>query len=249
MIQFRPRSHCGLLLLILPCAFGLAAGAHAFSIDTGPGSPTGGGASLYDDRPTTTGHQHLAARFSVDTADTISSVQGWMNWDGGRLGFSVWNDFEGLPGSPLHGVALLLPATATNVPDWRGVGGLDWDLAAGDYWLVFEDARGAGSGSMPGGATTPLAAYASSPGVLGTPWMRADTLALGVRINVFPEPPPAPIPLPNALLLAGSGLLTMQCGLRRRHGSRMRDEHTRSSRSTRASRAPPHVQGSERSPE
>lgn len=215
MIQFRPTPHCGFLVPILLFAFGLAAGAQAFSIDTGPGSPTGGGATLYDDRPTTAGYQHLAARFSVDTADTITSVQGWLNWDGGRITFAVWNDFGGLPGSPLHSVTLSLPATTINVPDWRGVGGLDWELAAGDYWLVFEDTRGGGSGSMPGGATTPLTAYASSPGVLGTPWMRADTLALGVRINVFPEPPPAPIPVPSALLLMGSGLLAMQRGVRR----------------------------------
>lgn len=190
----------------------LAPPASALTVDTGPGIDYGGGWSLYDDRPLTSGYQSLAALFTVDAAqDTITSVQGWMNWAyGGHITFSIRTTFQGLPGATLHRTQVALPATVLNVPDWRGVGGLDWQVQAGDYWLVFEGSLGAGSGSMPGQATNPLAGYASSPGLMGAEWMRADTLDFGVRINTFPEPPPLPaVPEPAAglLLLAGLGLV------------------------------------------
>lgn len=182
----------------------LAAPALALSVDTGPGLDVGGGWSLYDDRPATPGFQHLAARFTVDASDIITSVQGWMNWDGGKLAFSVMSDFQGLPGARLHSATGYLAPTEVNRPDWRGVGSLNWSVDAGTYWLVFEDQRDPGSGSMPAGAPAPLAAYASSPGLLGAEWMSADTLGFGVRINIAPEPPP-PIPEPATAWLWALG--------------------------------------------
>lgn len=206
MLAFRfPRRISSLLL----CA-ALAPAAQAFVVDTGPGSNFGGGATLYDDRPITTGFQQLAARFTVDAPDTITSVQGWMNWDGGRFSFALLKDFGGLPGAPMQSVTLHLPATDINVPDWRGVGGLNWTVDAGDYWLVFADTPAPGLGSMPGGAVAPLSAYASSPSLSGNGWMRADTLGVGVRINVLPEPPPAPVPLPPAWLLLLGGVAALR---------------------------------------
>lgn len=197
---------------------GLAAPGWALTVDTGPGFNQGGGWSLYDDRPETSGYQSLAGLFTVDAAqDTISSVQGWMNWSfGGRMTFSIRSSFQNLPGAVLYSAQLTLPATALNVPDWRGVGGLDWRLTTGDYWLVFEGSLGGGSGAMPPGAAQPLEGYASSPGLMGAEWMRADTLDFGVRINTFPEPPPLPVPEPTTawLLLGGLGLLA--AGIRRR---------------------------------
>lgn len=199
-------------ILALCLALATVAQAHAFSLDTGPGAAVGGGWSLYDDRPVTQGYQALAGYFTVDTAATITSVQAWMNWEfGGRLRFSITTDFFGLPGANLYGAAVLLPVTASNTPDWRGVGGLDWALAQGNYWLVIEDVPGGGSGALPAGAGTPLANYASSPGLGGSGWMQASTLNFGVRINVFPEPPPASttVPLPPAGLLLGAGLIVL----------------------------------------
>lgn len=195
----------------------LATAAQALAIDTGPGSDFGGGWSLYDDRPGSTAYQHLAAQFTLSAADTITSVQGWMNWDGGKLIFSVMSDFQGLPGNRLHSATGYLAATPINDPDWRGVGSLDWSLAAGSYWLVFEDHPDAGSGSMPAGAPAPLAGYASSPSVVpGEPWMRADTLGFGVRINIAPEPPP-PVPEPATAWLWALGAAAL---LVRRQSSR-----------------------------
>lgn len=200
-----------------------AAPAQALVVDTGPGSDDGGGWSLYDDRPRTNGYQSLAGRFTVDAAhDTITSVQGWMNWAyGGRITFSVRTEFQGLPGAVLYSTRVNLPATVLNVPDWRGVGGLDWGLQAGDYWLVFEGSRGAGSGSMPAGAPKPLAGYASSPGLSGAGWMPAGTLDFGVRINASPEPPPLPAvpePATTALLAAGLGIVAVAARRRVRTG-------------------------------
>ncbi len=196
----------------------LMAPAHALVVDTGPGFNIGGGASLYDDRPLTTGYQSLAAAFTVAAAqDTITSVQGWMNWAyGGVITLSVRTVFNDLPGAVLHSTRVALPATPMNVPDWRGVGGLNWQVQAGDYWLVFEGSPGAGFGSLPGGAPNPLAGYASSPGVLGTEWMNADALGFGVRINTTPEPPPVPVPEPAAALLLLGGLAVVAGAVRRR---------------------------------
>jgi len=191
----------------LALAFGMLPAGWAIVVDTGPGFDVGGGWSLYDDRPATPGYQRLAARFTLTDADTISSVQGWLNWDfGGSLSFAVWNDFDGLPGSALYSVTTVLAPTGPNRPDWRGVGSLGWSLAAGDYWLVFQDTPGAGSGAMPAGAPNPMSAYASSPGLLGAEWMHADTLDFGVRINTLPEPPPAMVPEPAAWALWAAGL-------------------------------------------
>lgn len=194
------------------------AAARALAIDTGPGANVGGGWSLYEQRPPAWDYQSLAGRFTVDDADVITSVQGWMNWDGGWLTFAVANDFQGLPGAMLHTVTTWLPGTGFNTPDWRGVGGLNWNLAAGDYWLVFADTASAGSGAMPGGAASPLVNYASSPGVApGAEWMIAPTLGFGVRINIQPEPPPAvPEPATWALwALGGLALLGWRYGTMR----------------------------------
>lgn len=193
--------------------------AQALSVDTGPGENYGGGWSLYDDRPLTNGYQSLAALFTVDEAQaTITSVQGWMNWAyGGNLTFSVRTVFQGLPGATLHSTRVAIPATILNVPDWRGVGGLDWQVQAGDYWLVFEGSRGPGSGSMPGSAPNPLATYASSPGLQGAEWMSAPTLGFGLRINVSPEPPPLPaVPEPATAVLWIGGLAVLVAAARRK---------------------------------
>jgi hypothetical protein len=201
----------------------LAAPAQALVVDTGPGSNSGGGWSLYDDRPITTGYQFLAARFTVAAPDTITSVQGWMNWDGGGLTFAIETDFFGLPGARLYSVSVAPAATVVNQPDWRGTGGLNWQMQAGDYWLVFEDMRHNGSGSMPGGAASPLAHYASSPGVVpGDEWMHADTLSFGVRINTIPAPPTLPplnaVPEPAVAWMLLGGLLVLRLLPRRRGG-------------------------------
>lgn len=207
------------LLAVPALACALTAPAQALLVDTGPGEDYGGGWSLYDDRPLTNGYQSLAALFTVDESQaTITSVQGWMNWAyGGNLTFSVRTVFQGLPGALLHSTRVAIPATVLNVPDWRGVGGLDWQLQTGDFWLVFEGSRGSGSGSMPGNAPNPLATYASSPGLQGAQWMSAPTLAFGVRINVSPEPPPLPaVPEPATAVLYIGGIAVLVAAARRR---------------------------------
>lgn len=213
----RPAALAVAAALVLTAAASTA--AQALVVDTGPGADVGGGWSLYDDRPASPGYQRLAARFELDAPDVVTSVQGWLNWDfGGALRFAVWSDFAGLPGRPLHEVTVWLAPTGPNQPDWRGVGGLDWALDAGAHWLVFEDTPGPGNGAMPGGAASPLAAYASGPGLQGAPWMSADTLGFGVRINTLPEPPPPPIPEPATAWLWLAGGLAMGAAVRRRRG-------------------------------
>lgn len=210
------RSIRRLSLILWVAVFSLPVSAFAVPIttwivDTGPGFDQAGGASLYNDRPgVNRGYQSLAARFTLNEDVVIDTVQGWLNWGyGGRARFSIFTDFQGLPGASRFSRALELTATGLNDADWRGPQGLGWEVTQGDYWLVFEDVPGnLGFGAMPGGAPMPLLGYASSPGASGVSgaWQRADTLGLGVRVGIESVPAPAT----TALLLAGLGLLAMR---------------------------------------
>ena len=134
-----------------------------------------------------------------------------MNWAcGGIITFSVRTVFDGLPGAVQHSTRVALPATVLNLPDRRGVGGPNSQVQAGDHWLVFEGSLGAGCWLADDGALDPLAGYASSPGVLGTEWMHADTLDFSVRVNSASEPPPMPdVPGPGSRLLLVGGLTVL----------------------------------------
>ena len=123
-------------------ALGAEAGA-ATLVDTGPGqSPSG---LILDGDPgvgdwTQSWH---AAQFDLDVDATITALHVWMSAfgpaGGGDLTMRIYN-----AGATLPGVAPALFSVtgyiANGAADWRGFEGLDWDLAAGSYWLSLEPA-------------------------------------------------------------------------------------------------------------
>lgn len=147
-------------------------------VDTGPGDLIATGVVL--SAPDINGnYQSLAGKFSLTSATSVTSVEGWIGQDffnsSGSLVISV-----GLsPGDALFSGSVL---TSQGMSDshWMGLTGLDWSLGAGDYWVTFS-ATGGFSGWMSTMATNPLPNYAYfNSEEFG--WVENPSLNLGVRI-------------------------------------------------------------------
>lgn len=198
----------------------------AYIIDTGPATTTGN--FLGRDDPN---FQYLAGQFTVDEgyAASISGIEGWM-FHAGELGIN--NELTiAIYGTETYShpfpVATLPRPDVDNeyytttfvgptdsVPDWHGVGGLEWDLAAGTYWVAFEARPGQDfSGSMQYTVPAPMDMYAyytnGNPGyykeLTGKRW--------GFRIEGSLNQ--SAVPVPGAVWLLGSGFVAL-LGLRRK---------------------------------
>lgn len=155
--------------------------------------------------------QWPAAQFTISIDTTITAVQGMLSWGYGDASYllsaAIFQDAGGNP--PIPGGAELYSQTF-NISDsayssWQGPAGLNWELAAGTYWLAF-------------GVVTPYAdlvanmpfnaAYPLSHVAVGTPWENCDYVSeyLKIGIRVYDNSLP-PVPLPGAVWLLGSGLL------------------------------------------
>ena len=175
--------------LLLPATKAIAQGPELL-IDTGAGVnttifqpamfSTGGACSP---EPTCgSNFQFLAAKFTLNQATTLDSVQAWMAAGiGGSLTVrirSVNPAKNGLPGQttpPYLGPTSIYEKTyvLTGGSDFNWVTFSDFNaiLSAGTYWLCFEPVSGSGfNRSMPGGAPNPLEQYAffsnGNPGYL-----------------------------------------------------------------------------------
>jgi hypothetical protein len=149
-------------------------------INTGPGalSPNGG-LGVVNLAPFVV--QDIAAKFTLTSATTITSVESW-------IGTSTFNTTAFMtvaiginPGSILYS-GIYQPQVGYFDSAWRGVDGANWYLAAGDYWVTFLASPGFAA-AMPAytkGAPNPLSDYAYS---IPSGWHYDPAIAVGVRIS------------------------------------------------------------------
>lgn len=180
-----------------------AAATAATIADTG--TPTG------TIRYTLAPSQDLAGQFTVGGATTITGVQGFIApfSNSGTVTATLFG-----PG-PVPNAGNVLFSTSFAVTGgevWYGASGLNWAVAAGNYWLGFSTSASMG---MRDGAPAPLGGYAFSSGNWSGNWARLDGLNIGIR--VFGDPSGA-IPEPGtwALLIFGFGAVGAGMRSRRR---------------------------------
>lgn len=207
--------------LAVVCLVGITSPAHsAVIVDTGPG-PSGLPGNLW----AFNGGDKFAGQFVLSENTSITAIQGWMgtfvNSSGLDFDVHVYSDTNGLPGPSLFSGSTSA-AAPTNVPageqvgfDWNGLSNLNWNLAAGTYWVTFEGTNPLQSALIPGPSTNPLAHYAWNSAVTNNTWTTADYLKLGIRIDGIPSP----VPVPSAIWLFGSGLLGLMRWARRQQAS------------------------------
>lgn len=181
--------------------------AAAIVVDTG--TPTGGVQYTL-----ATGY-NLAGLFTLATATTITSVEGYMQGGLANGNIRIYTggvdpQFSGL----LHNASFAIAASPTG--SWQGVFGQSWNLAAGQYWLTFS---GDGSNSMQRGAPNPLSQHAFASNLAG-PWsQQGSSIGLGVRITgdqTGGGPGAVPEPATWAMMLVGFGAIGGALRSRRR---------------------------------
>lgn len=141
------------LILLCVCALNPAISSAISLIDTGPGPNSQNGLSLNSG-------QWLATRLSLETAHTITSIEGWISANPARsheLEVLVFDDHGNVPGNEIFASPFLAnPVVQPNqLASWSGLTGLDLDLSAGVYWVTFAVRTSNFSGAMPSPSTHP----------------------------------------------------------------------------------------------
>jgi hypothetical protein len=117
--------------------------------------------------------QSLAGSFTLTSAATITSVEGYFSYPGRATISIATNGTLPSNGTRLYSGTLTTGQTA----GFDGLFGQNWTLAAGTYWLIFESLDGQ---SMPDIAANPLAGYAFT---YQGDWLNGPGLNVAARIG------------------------------------------------------------------
>ncbi|MBC2661375.1 PEPxxWA-CTERM sorting domain-containing protein [Novosphingobium flavum] len=152
----------------------------------------------------------LAGKFTLGSASTITGVQGYI---GGAGGHTITVSLFGPGTLPSYANTLQTTSfTSTgSTGSWQGVSGLNWSLAAGDYWIGFDSN---GNDAMGGGSPNPLRSYAYGVGGTFYPY---NVLGFGVQITGVT----AAVPEPSTWLLMICGIGLVAAANRRRRRARL----------------------------
>jgi hypothetical protein len=191
------------LPLLAACAFATA--SHAGTIvDTGAGAPT------YYSGYALASYQWLGSQFTLDSAHTLSSVNGWMSAPGGgTLQMSIRSTVGGLPGNALFSTDITAPGGTDQ--KWVGASGLNWKLDAGSYFVAFEVPQAYSfHGSMAFDAPRPSGQMVF---MSDSAW-RNTSGAMGLQ--VFGDAAQGDVPEPASIALVGLALAGLAFSRRKR---------------------------------
>lgn len=173
----------------------------------------------------------LSAEFNLGQGYTITDVEGWISlrrpaypptgdaW-GNTFRIAIYGDGGETPNvsNVLLSQEFTIDKSTVNTAGWRGLHGLNLDLAAGTYWVAFEVPAFVGGvanntwGVMPTNnpaVPNPLGNEAYLSSSQGNVWIASDNTNIGVRIS-------APVPEPAEWTMLIAGLLVIGFIARRR---------------------------------
>ena len=202
----------------IACAIILAAAPGAASaaliIDTGAPVALGSGWSLFG---TGASFQFLAAKFSLVSVTTITGIEGFIGSGAGGTFHIGLADGADAPRNTVDAGGFYTKRATAGVSEgaWYGISGVNWSLAAGDWWVYFavlpnghamntEGGDDTLTGYMPKPAPNPLLDEAFISQSTGG-WLGSDSLDIGVRIydNTIGG---VPEPAAWALMICGFGM-------------------------------------------
>lgn len=176
-------------------------------IDTGPGGTGFGGSQVYNSSPEPY-YGSMAGLIHIDAATTLSQIQVWTLAynsadETGKVmaQFALYSNENMAPGQHLYSQNEALDQTIDFAADWRGNAGLNWQVQAGDYWVVLQGIQGQPESTL--GLTnmvgpTSLGLYASNNYWNGGTWqtvggtqytgLPGTNTGFGIRIAAVPEP-------------------------------------------------------------
>ena len=154
--------------------------------------------------------ERLAAKFSLVNQSRITDVEAYLNtYNFGTFGFQIVSDAGGSPnsGTVLFEAAPYIEGNPTG--EWTGPTGLNWDLAAGDYWLILRAIPGSSLFAQVGLETpNPLSTYAvwDSDGQTWTTFIPSPQNPYDFGVRIFGTAGAVPEPASWTLMIAGFAL-------------------------------------------